>query len=622
MSAEISESGAGATWKIFSLSSVNTLRPRWTSLDNAIMLVPPRPFQYICRSCARNILRTPSKRWLHQRYLARHAKADEEWQEKAREIEGKQQKSMLSILEERGYIDAIAGNRDELDKLMTRKRVGAYVGFDPTAPSLHLGHLLPMMALVWLYVHGFHVVSLLGGATAKIGDPTGRTSNREDPGNSVRKACMVSMHYQLKTIWANAEHYGRTHGYYWEYAWQRELCNNNSWLNKVGILEVLQVMGPGVRLGAMLGKDTVRTKMESRDGMSFSEFTYPVLQAWDWWHMYQTKNIQLQIGGSDQFGNIVAGIDAVKYVKKTHHNPDVRQEKDDPNMTPFGFTVPLLTTASGQKFGKSEGNAIWLDKDMTSTFDLYQYFLRLPDADIHRYLKLFTLLPLDDISHTMTAHEIDPSQRKAQHLLAREVVHLVHGEAAATDAEAQHRAIFGQRHRISPSALLHDAPTQTPSDTPSSSASPLPASAQNTPPRNITLPRSLVVDKPFTHVLHSAGLATSRSEAHRMIHKQRGVYVGHSESGQVMGDEVRFAPIREFWEPAKTAEFVQEGGLLVMRVGKWKVKIVRVVDDEEFERDGGDAPGWREEVQRKKTARFREGVEGGEKAEKWEGGED
>ena len=118
--------------------------------------------------------------------------------------------------------------------------------------------------------------------------------------------------------------------------------------------------------------DSVRNKMEKGDGMSFAEFTYPLLQAWDWWHMYSTKGIQLQIGGSDQFGNIIAGMDAIKHVAKNHYNPLLRQEKEDPLMKPMGFTVPLLTTASGEKFGKSAGNAVWLDKQMTSTFDLYQ----------------------------------------------------------------------------------------------------------------------------------------------------------------------------------------------------------------------------------------------------------
>ena len=119
-------------------------------------------------------------------------------------------------------------------------------------------------------------------------------------------------------------------------------------------------------------RSRVKNRLKSGEGMSFSEFSYPILQAWDWWHMYNTKGIQMQIGGADQFGNIVAGIDAVKYIAKTHHNPDVRQEKEDPKMVPFGFTVPLLTTAAGQKFGKTAGNAIWLDKEMTSCFDLYQ----------------------------------------------------------------------------------------------------------------------------------------------------------------------------------------------------------------------------------------------------------
>ena len=117
---------------------------------------------------------------------------------------------------------------------------------------------------------------------------------------------------------------------------------------------------------------SVKNKMKSGDGMSFSEFTYPLLQAWDWWHMYNTKNIQIQIGGSDQFGNIIAGIDAINYIRKSHYDPLIRQEKDDPLRKPMGFTVPLLTTASGEKFGKSAGNAVWLDKDMTSTFELYQ----------------------------------------------------------------------------------------------------------------------------------------------------------------------------------------------------------------------------------------------------------
>ena len=135
-------------------------------------------------------------------------------------------------------------------------------------------------------------------------------------------------------------------------------------------MSLLEYEAAGPYTNVMPG--SVKNKMKTGDGMSFSEFTYPLLQAWDWWYMYNTKNIQIQIGGSDQFGNIIAGIDAINYIRKSHYDPNIRQENDDPLKKPMGFTVPLLTTASGEKFGKSAGNAVWLDKDMTSTFELYQ----------------------------------------------------------------------------------------------------------------------------------------------------------------------------------------------------------------------------------------------------------
>ncbi len=147
-------------------------------------------------------------------------------------------------------------NREELDDLMTNKRIGAYVGIDPTASSLHVGHMLPLMSLFWMYVHGFHTVSLLGGATSKIGDPTDRLTSREKVHSSVRTANMVSMHYQLKKLWINVEEYGRKHGYNWEWAWHRELVNNNAWMNKLTIMEVLQILGPGMRIGTMLSRET------------------------------------------------------------------------------------------------------------------------------------------------------------------------------------------------------------------------------------------------------------------------------------------------------------------------------------------------------------------------------
>ncbi|KAH0565368.1 hypothetical protein GP486_001233 [Trichoglossum hirsutum] len=473
-------------------------------------------------------------------------------------------------------------DRDALESLMTDKRIGAYAGFDPTAPSLHVGHLLPLMALFWLYVHGYHTVSLLGGATAKIGDPTGRKTSREAQSSSTRKANMVSMHYQLKKLWMHAEQYGRKYGFEWEWAWRRELVNNNAWMNKLPLMEVLQVLGPGVRLGTMLGKQTVKNKMEKGDGMSFSEFSYPLLQAWDWWYIYNTKGVQVQIGGSDQFGNIVAGIDAIKYIKRHHPDPLIRQEANDDTM-PYGFTVPLLTTAAGQKFGKSVGNAIWLDREMTSTFELYQFFLRSADADVGRYLRLFTFIPLLQIDAIMEEHTRDPGKRKAQHTLARELVELVHGAEASREAESQHRNLFRSHPQAPPT--LGDV---------DSASRPTPITATNAPAIHVTLPRSLVLNQSIARVMHSAGLVASRSEGHRLA-KHEGAYIGSRPGGGGgMGDSLDFTPIK-LWNPTVTQNFLLDGEVLVLRSGKWKVKVVKVVSDEEFERLGLDAPGWKDQ---------------------------
>jgi tyrosyl-tRNA synthetase len=170
---------------------------------------------------------------------------------------------------------------------------------------------------------------------------------------------------------------------------QLEVLDNESWLDQVSILRFLQDMGHSLRLSQLLSRDTVRNKMDHGDGMSFAEFTYPLIQAWDWWHLFNSTkpHTQVQIGGSDQYGNLVTGMDAVKSLIKY----DSRQSQD-PLRHPIGFTVPLLTTAAGQKFGKSAGNAVWLDKSQTKVFDLYGYFVSTPDDDVKRLLKLFTFL--------------------------------------------------------------------------------------------------------------------------------------------------------------------------------------------------------------------------------------
>ncbi|KAL8690983.1 MAG: hypothetical protein Q9224_004278, partial [Gallowayella concinna] len=410
------------------------LPPRLGPLKPAVPWICPT-----CRIRQQRSIRFPiltnQKRHITRNYEAKTRDAERQWQERYAEIQAGERQSMLSILVERGYVNAVAGGSEEnLKSLMDQKRIGAYVGIDPTAPSLHVGHLVPLMALFWMYVHGYQAVTLV--RLLANPPPFAKLTTID-----WRKANIVTMHYQLKALWVNVESYAKKYGYHWEWSWRRALANNNMWWNKLPLLEVLRLLGPGLRVGTMLGRDTARNKMESGDGLSFGEFTYPVLQAYDWWNMYSTfqlNGVQLQIGGSDQYGNILAGVEAVNYIRKNHYAPEIRQEKDRFLEKPMGFTVPLLTTSSGEKFGKSAGNAIWLDKDMTSPFDLYQFFLRSADEDVRRYLMLFSFIPSQDIDALMVEHDKDPSKRVAQRRLARDALEIIHGEAELKTIEEQH----------------------------------------------------------------------------------------------------------------------------------------------------------------------------------------
>jgi tyrosyl-tRNA synthetase len=482
---------------------------------------------------------------------------------------------------------------------MDKKRIGAYVGIDPTAPSLHVGHLLPMMALFWMYINGFHAVSVLGGATAQIGDPTGRTTSRDIQHSSVRKANMASMHYQLKMIWANVERHAKLrYGYEPQWAWKRELVNNNMWLQKVSILEFLKLVGRANRVGTMLGRDTARNKLEKGDGLSYAEFSYPLLQAWDWWHMYSTKGIQMQIGGADQFGNIIAGIDSVNWIAKNHSDPKVVKDLGGEDNKPVGFTVPLLTTASGEKFGKSAGNAVWLDKEMTSTFDLFGFFMRTADADVERYLKLFTFIPLPEIEKIMVEQRADQSKRVAHRRLAREIVEMIYGTPEAVSVEAQHTKLFGRPTIPTAEILKNNAANADLSASLNPNATKV--NSENMDFARTVLPKSLVYNQPIARVLFSAGLVASRSEGHRLA-SNRGAYVGSQPGKQKGGmtDDLRFTPVAN-WLPEDTWKFVINDDLLILRVGKWKVKVLSIIPDDEFVARGLTCPGW-EEFQRGQT---------------------
>jgi tyrosyl-tRNA synthetase len=281
--------------------------------------------------------------------------------------------------------------RDEFKKLLDNRRVGVYCGIDPTASSMHVGHMVPFMALSWMFLHGYSVTFLLGGATARIGDPEGRLTARDSKHRVQRQANIATMHSQLRRFGAAMERHADRRGWKREWAWRRALVNNMSWHGKTPMFEVIRDMAQYVRLGPMLGRDSVKNRMEHGDGMSVAEFFYPLMQAWDWWQMFQA-GVQVQIGGADQFGNILQGAEAVKATAKNNEEWQKRLEADAKNQQeipkydlsedPMGFTVPLLTASSGEKFGKSAGNAVWLDEQLTSVFELYQVSLSRTDPRV------------------------------------------------------------------------------------------------------------------------------------------------------------------------------------------------------------------------------------------------
>jgi len=480
---------------------------------------------------------------------------------------------------------------------MRSKRIAAYVGIDPTASSLHVGHLLPLMPLFWMYMHGYGAYTLLGGATAKIGDPSGRLKSREKTARADQTMYMTKMHYQLKRIWENIEVQARRHGYKKDWSWRRGIKNNNTWWNSEPLLEILRRVGTSMRIGEMLSRDTVKDKMTKGDGVSFAEFSYPLLQGWDWFTLFKSVGVQMQIGGSDQYGNIISGIDVVKAARASEPDPSLALPAKDKLDDPVGFTVPLLTDSSGAKFGKSAGNAVWLDHFQTSVYDLYGYFVRRPDHEVEKLLKLFTFLPLDTIKETMEKHAVDPSARYAQHLLAYETVTTIHGEKEAQAAQAQHQFMHGKA-----TIPVHEDPTvprpealRSGSEDEYKMVEGHPTTLNNAPRIDMKLPESVIMGKSVAKILYSSGMASSTSEGHRLA-RQQGVYIG-AKAGQMPGEtramnsgEVSFTPVK-LWFTQQTANYLIDGKYLILRRGKHNIRVIEMVSDEEYEKSGLTYPG-------------------------------
>ncbi|KAJ3551725.1 hypothetical protein NPX13_g11295 [Xylaria arbuscula] len=512
-------------WYSTSSAPVKSIKTRYLEINPPAIAMSSRVLNtasslsrsMLCRTCLlRSIAANRQhRRPLHLSTIAKREAAQEAWKQKAERIKNGEETNLWDSFKERGYVKDIAGTDNGIRELMRQKRIGVYVGIDPTAASLHLGHLLPLMPLFWMYMNGYRAISLIGGATAKVGDPTGRLTTRDEVARAERSMYTTKIHYQLKRIWMNVEKQAARYGYQKEWAWNRELANNSSWYNSTPFLEVVNRLFKGMRVGPMLSRETVKRKMTEGDGMSLAEFVYPMMQAWDWWEMFSgPKQVCMQIGGSDQYGNIVAGIDAVKLLRDTEPDP----EKKLPNNllhTPVGFTVPLLTDSAGNKFGKSAGNAMWLDPFMTNSFDLYGYFMRRPDDEIEKLLKLFTFLPLEDIKKTMDQHNLDPPKRHAHHTLAFEVLSLVHSDQEARATRERHMQMFSKGGSLPVSPLSSEGTTTFPDH-----LSPKTHEAALHFKPNIQLPESLIMGQSIAKILYAAGLAESSNDAHRLIAHQ------------------------------------------------------------------------------------------------------
>ena len=323
----------------------------------------------------------------------------------------------LVVLEERGCVEWCS-SPEELTSLFEEEMVTGYVGFDPTADSLHVGHLIPIMGLAWMQRLGHRPVAIAGGGTGLIGDPSGKSKER----NLLTLEQVEKNMEKVKEQFKRFLDFDRGDN-------SALIINNYDWLGKLGFIEFLRDTGKHFSVNYMINREYVKSRLEDPEkSISYTEFSYMLLQAYDFCHLFQEIGCKLQMGGNDQQGNIIAGIDLIR--KKTGGQA-------------FGITYPLLLTATGQKFGKTEEGTVWLSAERTSPYKFYQFWINADDRDVEKFLKLFTFLPLDEIKDLVERHRKMPSNREAQRVLAWEVTSAVHGEKAASSAKRASEILFG-----------------------------------------------------------------------------------------------------------------------------------------------------------------------------------
>ncbi len=423
---------------------------------------------------------------------------------------------ILDELDARGLI-ADSTSRPELRALLDAEVVSYYAGYDPTSHSLHVGNLVPVILQARLQRAGHRPIVVVGGATGMIGDPSGKSAERNLLDDATLAKNLAAIRGQLaRFLDFGAGPQGAL------------MVDNADWFRDIGYLEFLRDAGKHLTINYMLAKDSVRARLEGETGISYTEFSYMLLQAWDFVQLHERHGCKLQVGGSDQWGNITAGCELSRKRGGAHLH---------------GLVAPLLLDSSGQKMGKtSTGERVWLDPALTPPYAFYQYWLNVPDADVGRFLRIFSLRPLAELEELITAHGADPSKRAAQKVLAEDFTTWVHGADATRRAQTASSVLFGG----------------SVADLGDDDLAPLFAAVEH----KLELPRAeLDAGVAILELLTRTGLAASKGAARRTL-EQGGIYVNNAKVDAV--------------DLVIRAEHLASPSFLLLRSGKKSYALVRV----------------------------------------------
>ena len=423
----------------------------------------------------------------------------------------------MNVFEEFKWRGMLYGASEGLEEGLTNQSITGYIGFDPTAASLHVGSLLPIMGLVRLQQHGHTPIALVGGGTGMIGDPSGKTQERQ-------LLSKEQIEYNLEGIKAQLSLFldfeTKTN--------RAMLINNADWLAPVRMVDFLRDVGKHFTVNYMLAKESVKRRFEEGDGISFTEFSYMLLQSYDFLVLYDRFGCTLQMGGSDQWGNIVAGTELIRKMRGAKG---------------YGLVFPLVATSAGIKFGKTEAGSVWLDPNLTSPYRFYQFWINTDDNDVVKYLKFFTMLDQQAIAELEHAVAVSPEKREAQKRLAQEVTLTVHGESNLRKAVQASRVLFGGEIADLSASDVLDIFAEVPSS---------------------TIPRDTFAGDGISLVdlVIACGFATSNGAARRLI-EAGGVYINNRR-------------VSDFQATIGLSALI-EGQYLVLRKGSREYHLVRVV---------------------------------------------